>query len=713
MNKKKTIVSLATAIMLTMSAGFSTFVHAEEVSSGTQAQEEKALQKETSTQQQALAAAEQSKEQAVVSITSYEPYDIEEAIGTNGRKTASISRIPDAAVDLSNYELYINRKSTDSNIVVKGMDSLEGVLDEGKVNDSVAFTYEIPKNVTGSHVKFTLQVREKETGTVIGESKEYTIYPYEVKNGVLTYRDPSKSSKYLLTVEMDSYTNSWYVSSDDPRAMISIYDKTDRSYDYYLSSDQASTLILTPQAGGLIKHAEMISSQAGTIEEIEDFGDYATYAVKLKEPATIKVTSMPATEAKAWQSVVKNYIANIRSSDWFTGDEINDHFYEDTALPNDVALVTVRNIDVINNYDYNTKTYNYEIPYDEFVTIAKDYFVNVPDLKTVDIWYAISYDETIDCMVVPSSGVGNPMLITEFVEAKDIDNGRYAIHFKVSKEEWDSEVKPDMQDKTAYTECTLTVEDNGKGQWRYISFEKGYTEGTAIKDTPSIDKEEPTDEDLTGEDIIEEVSTIVEKIESAETGSTVTIDMSQSTVVSKDVLAVAKGKDVNLVLEMDGYSWIINGKEIQDAKDIDFGVSFQTNAIPADVVKAIAGDHDTKQLSLAHDGEFCLKAQLQIYVGKDYAKQYGKLYWYHNGALELVDTSQTDANGLLTLTFTHASDYVIVFDDQKQTATQDSKTETDTPATGDQTNVLLWSTVIVISLVGAAVTLGFRRRRSE
>ena len=39
--------------------------------------------------------------------------------------------------------------------------------------------------------------------------------------------------------------------------------------------------------------------------------------------------------------------------------------------------------------------------------------------------------------------------------------------------------------------------------------------------------------------------------------------MSDATVAPKDVLEAAKGKDVDIVLDMNGYKWTINGNNIQ------------------------------------------------------------------------------------------------------------------------------------------------------
>ena len=53
--------------------------------------------------------------------------------------------------------------------------------------------------------------------------------------------------------------------------------------------------------------------------------------------------------------------------------------------------------------------------------------------------------------------------------------------------------------------------------------------------------------------------------------------MSDATVAPKDVLEAAKGKDVDIVLDMNGYKWTINGNNIQadNLKDINLATLMQ------------------------------------------------------------------------------------------------------------------------------------------
>ena len=57
---------------------------------------------------------------------------------------------------------------------------------------------------------------------------------------------------------------------------------------------------------------------------------------------------------------------------------------------------------------------------------------------------------------------------------------------------------------------------------------------------------------------------------------------------------------------MGSYTWTVNGQDIKasDLKDINLKVDVNTNAVPSSVVKKLAGDNPTMQLSLAHEGEF-------------------------------------------------------------------------------------------------------------
>ena len=163
------------------------------------------------------------------------------------------------------------------------------------------------------------------------------------------------------------------------------------------------------------------------------------------------------------------------------------------------------------------------------------------------------------------------------------------------------------------------------------------------------------------------VDSAVKDVNEAEAGETVKISMNSKTVVPKEVLEAAKGKDVSVVLEMEGYSWTINGKDIKatNLQDIDLRVIKNTDNIPSSTVQTLAGDNPCMQITLAHEGNFGFKASLNIGVGSEYTGKYGNLY-YHDSAGKMVfmNAGKIGADGNVSLDFSHASDYLLVMSDQ-------------------------------------------------
>ncbi|MDE7063282.1 MAG: hypothetical protein K2O73_08580, partial [Lachnospiraceae bacterium] len=80
----------------------------------------------------------------------------------------------------------------------------------------------------------------------------------------------------------------------------------------------------------------------------------------------------------------------------------------------------------------------------------------------------------------------------------------------------------------------------------------------------------------------QKIAEVVAEIAAAGNGATITVAMGDATVVPKDILEAAKGKDVDVVLQMDGYTWTINGKNIlsENLKDINLRVIRNTEYIP-------------------------------------------------------------------------------------------------------------------------------------
>lgn len=410
------------------------------------------------------------------------------------------------------------------------------------------------------------------------------------------------------------------------------------------------------------------------------------------------------TETKDWEQVAEDYIQMIRYTDWFTGDEIDRHFYKETAAADDVAAVTLfsGNDYSIDGPYYNEETGRIEIPYDVFAAHAAELFVNVPDLKSVNNPNLIQYEASINAMCRPFDGGGNAPLITEVVSSIDLGDGRYAVQFKVSRDEIGEDGSiPDLSNENNYTKCTLTVEDGGKGNWKYVSFEEGYTTGTPKPEEPA-GPENPSDA----------VDQVIEEINNAQSGTSVAVDMGAETVVSQDILSAAKGKDVDVVFEMDGYTWTVNGKDItaEQLKDIDLSVTMDSGAIPDSAVDKLAGDKPVRQISLAHEGTFGFKAELKIFVGGEYSGKYGNLFWYTDEKFQYIDSDVVAADGYVVFEFTHASDYIIVMNDtamsQKDVTAGTGSTGTagKAPQTGDVTNVTMYI-VFMFATLTAVLTV--------
>ncbi len=166
----------------------------------------------------------------------------------------------------------------------------------------------------------------------------------------------------------------------------------------------------------------------------------------------------------------------------------------------------------------------------------------------------------------------------------------------------------------------------------------------------------------------EEIAKILTEIEDASAGTSIKIDMKKATVVPKEILAAIQGKQVDIVLDMGAYSWSIGGTEVlaDELKDIDLEVKIGTNAVPAGLVASLAEGKPVTQLSLTHNGEFGFRADLTLNLGSENSGGTGNLYYYDSsGKLIFRNAGQIGADGTASLSFSHASDYVIVIDSGK------------------------------------------------
>ncbi|MCI8505361.1 MAG: hypothetical protein HFI67_04140 [Lachnospiraceae bacterium] len=241
--------------------------------------------------------------------------------------------------------------------------------------------------------------------------------------------------------------------------------------------------------------------------------------------------------------------------------------------------------------------------------------------------------------------------------------------------------------------------------------------------------EKPTEPERPAYPIPEsKVKELVRQVEAAAEGSVIVVDMEDATVVPAKLLEAAKGKDVDIQLDMGGYTWTINGKDIlaSNLKDINMQVVMDTKEIPTSTIRNLAGENPVRQLSLMHEGDFGFKATLTVNMGQEYAGRYGNLFYHDSeGKMVFIDAGRVREDGSVGLTFSHASDYVIVMSTEKMAPASSGSTQTPLKknettgkgtagaATGDNTNAFPWLFGSLSAFVVLALYAGknYKRKR--
>ncbi len=214
---------------------------------------------------------------------------------------------------------------------------------------------------------------------------------------------------------------------------------------------------------------------------------------------------------------------------------------------------------------------------------------------------------------------------------------------------------------------------------------------------------------------------IADDITDTEEGGKVVVDMNGATEVPEDIFELIKGQDIDLVIELDnGFKWTINGEDVTDPMDINLGVN-EGSEIPVKIINKVTGDCSYKTITLSHEGDFGFKAVLTVDMGEENEGFYANLYWYTNGGTKFICADKISSRGKADLTFTHASEYVIVIDEEshgKRIEEVEEGEEVDgeieeTEEVGDDENpftgVAISFTGVIIS--AAAVLLTKKRRK--
>ena len=272
---------------------------------------------------------------------------------------------------------------------------------------------------------------------------------------------------------------------------------------------------------------------------------------------------------------------------------------------------------------------------------------NLPKGLEFDHWFCYQNWQTSTIMLVP---VYKQKIV--YYEVIDKNGQGYIKNYLDIFEPGEEIIKRTKNDFEGFSSVTnLEFIDFKFG---YIAKANGIPSESVIKEGKKLD--------------VTSMKEFIDQIEKHEENVLLQIDMKKATVVPAHLLSTAKENDVNLQLNMDGYSWKINSKDItsDNLDNINLEVKADTDAIDSNRVKEVAAENNTKQLSLTHNGEFGFKATLGINAGKENAGKNGTLYYDNktSGKLEKVGESAIDDNGNVSFDFNHASDYVIVASDK-------------------------------------------------
>ncbi|MDD6504708.1 MAG: hypothetical protein PUF45_04660, partial [Lachnospiraceae bacterium] len=202
----------------------------------------------------------------------------------------------------------------------------------------------------------------------------------------------------------------------------------------------------------------------------------------------------------------------------------------------------------------------------------------------------------------------------------------------------------------------------------------------------------------------------------------VVVEMNGEKKIPTDIFEAIKGQNIVVSFEMgDGIVWTVNGMDVTADKfdNISFGASTGSGvtAIPTELIAGIAGENIGIELTLEYEGEFGFTAVMSVNVDKKNAGKFANLFYFNpkTETMEFICSAPVKEDGTTDLTFTHASDYVIVVSDATMSATDNTSMEdvqgaesgdtSDEPATGEVTTDKKAWTPIWIIVIGAFVII--------
>ena len=248
----------------------------------------------------------------------------------------------------------------------------------------------------------------------------------------------------------------------------------------------------------------------------------------------------------------------------------------------------------------------------------------------------------------------------------------------------------------------------------------GFTKPAAQPDTVKNSEAVPF---IKGNNDREGWDAIYEEVGQIPAGEEITVDMNGTTKVPGSLFDLIRGEDVTVVFAMgNGITWSVNGQNVtaEGVRDIDFGVKYGAQAegnIPVSVINNVTGERFYTGLSLSYDGEFGFRAVLTLNMDQKNAGLYASLYYYNEqtGEMEFICEEEIAEDGSVALTFTHASEYILVVDaktaEQKPADTENGNqqpADTDSvPTPAQEENSTAWWIILLGAVIVAGALVAF------
>ena len=531
---------------------------------------------------------------------------------------------------------------------------------------------------------------------------------------IIVKKSANATGTVSLVVQGNDGNNDWYyskvITGDEFIPMADI--KTELNLLTDISMDDCEIWLETTVDG--MAYAKPMT-EGTCIDEINISIDAPTLGETLASEITVQNTGVVsiAPEVK-WTTGTSDATGTVEydtaytvTMNFTTGDR---EYFDDTLT----ATVNGETATITKNTD-GTVTVSYTFP-----AIEKDKLISITQPQPLTVANGTAYEDmNLPTTVAIETDKGNVTSADVTWNTTNPISGSY-----------DPAILSEQTVTLAGTvNCPDSVDANG------ISIEINITITiSAAKETPLI----MGDDGKMGWDAISD------EIADAETGDEVVVDMNGATVVPGDIIEEARDKDITITFVInEDVSWTIHGGTVADGDigDIDFGTTIESednplNNIPVDVINNITGEKSTIEVNLAYSGEFGFTAVLTTKLSSANAGYYANLFYYNptSKELEYVCADVIADDGTAELTFTHASDYLIVIDDEdlgvvkddddattstETTTTTENVTTTETitdkntddsAKTGDNTPLAAVMVMMMISVMG--LIFGNKKKRN-